>query len=122
MMRYAITGTLLLALLLVLATLWMADREWRDYEHGNDQVPQLETLAGDTASAGPLPLLEIIQRLRLPEDTRILEIKQEHSGHGMHYDIELVTAGGRIYKLSVDPYTAKIIETEEAHETAAGGR
>ncbi len=121
-MRYAVTGILLLALLLGLATLRMANQEWEGYEHGGEKIPQLEINSGDSDSEGVLPLQEIIQQLQLPASTRILEIEREHSGQSMHYDIELVTAAGRIYKLHVDPYTARVIETEGADETAAGGR
>ncbi len=122
MMRYIITGILLLALFLGLASLWMANQEWVSYKHGGEHIPRLEMRAGDAASEGLLPLQEIIRQLRLPADTRILEVEQEHSGRSIHYDIELVTAEGRIYKLHVDPYTAEVVEAEEAHETAAGGR
>ena len=108
-----VSGTVLLALLLGLSALWMADRQWIGYEHEKTPVPQTGVRPIDSNTRTPLPLPAIIERLELPASTRILEIEREHRSEIMHYDIELVTDKGKIYKLHVDPYTAEIVKREE---------
>jgi len=114
---------LLLALLLGLAALWMARDAWEEYEHGEAYLPQ--NLAGgrEGRETGLLPLEEIIRRLELPRESRILEVEREEKGGRLYYEIELLTPGGRVRELYVDPRTAEVVGMEEeSHETAAGGR
>lgn len=115
-MRKPLIIIIVLALLLGAVTFWMADRQWGGYER---QARQHETSGlKKTAdlSEGVLSLLEILQRLKLPEDTRILEVEREHHDGNMYYEIELVNAQGRIFELLIDPYTAKVVKQEEEED------
>ena len=112
-MRYIVSGILLLALLLGLLALWMANRQWHDYEKEGKPASPMAVRPLEKKDKNPLPLQTIIGRLQLPKGTRILEIEREHRSHIMHYEFELVTAEGRFYELHVDPYTAEIVEREK---------
>ena len=113
-MRYIVSGILLLALLLGFSALWMANHEWEGHEHEKSPVVrQTGIRPRNDGAQHPLPLHTIIEKLKLPKDTRILEIEREHRSSIMHYDIELVTAEGRIYKIHVDPFTARIVKREK---------
>ncbi len=115
MARYLVVTTLLFALFLGGAAIWMAEKEWDAYEHRDEPDERVNTRLIDENSPAPLSLRTLVERLELPRDTRILEVEREHHGERMYYEIELLTAEGRIYQLHVDPYTAVIIDRKERH-------
>lgn len=112
-MRKPFVIIVVLALLLGAAALWMAERQWGGYERQarRDDASGLRKTA--ELLEGMLSLQEILQRLKLPEDLRILEVEREHHGGKLYYEIELVNAEGRIFELLIDPYTAKVVKQEE---------
>lgn len=60
-----------------------------------------------------LPLEQILQRLGLGPDARILEIETEIE-HGRYlYEIEYLTADGRVYEALVDARSGEILEQDE---------
>lgn len=112
-MRYLITITLILAVLLGMLALWMKNSECSDSYSKEISTPETGVRTLNYAASDPLPLETIIKRLSLPKDTRILEIEREHRSRIMHYDIELITVDGKIYKIHINPYTAEIVERED---------
>ncbi len=122
-----VPAILLVALLLGILALWMAHEEWEEYEHHADwRVPELAPGAGAPGS-GLLSLDQVVERLRFPEGTRVLEVEREEERDRLVYEIEYLTPEGHYRELRVDPRTAEILgmedeEEEESHETAAGGR
>ena len=102
-----------LALLLGAVALWMAESQWGGYERQARQHDASGLRKTAELSEGMLSLQEILQRLKLPEDTRILEVEREPHGGKLYYEIELVNAEGRIFELLIDPYTAKVVKQEE---------
>ncbi len=125
MQRLLFPLVLVLALLLGAVALWLAREAWEEYEHGEAYLPH--GMEGGTGwrETGLLSLREIIRRLDLPEESRILEVEREEKEGRLYYEIELLMPGGRVRELLVDPRTAEVVgmeEEEELHETAAGGR
>ncbi len=116
LMRKPLIITIVLALLLGAVALWMADRQWGGYERQARQHEASGLRKTADLSEGILSLQEIFQRLKLPEDTRILEVEREHHDGNMYYEIELVNAEGRIFGLLIDPYTAKVVRQEEEED------
>ncbi len=123
MQRLLFPLVLVLALLLGAVALWLAREAWEEYEHGEAYLPH--GMEGGTGwrEKGFLSLQEIIRRLELPEESRILEVEREEKEGRLYYEIELLMPGGRVRELYVDPRTAEVVGMEEElHETAAGGR
>lgn len=60
-----------------------------------------------------LPLETIIERVGLGPDTRILEVETGFEHGRRVYEIEYVTAGGRIMELAVDAGSGEVLEHEE---------
>ncbi len=113
---------LLLAALLAVAALWLAHREWEGYERSEWEEIALDAHGG-REGAGPLPLRRLLERLALPEGTRILEIEREHEEGVPVYELELLGPDGRVYELLVDARTGRVIgEEEEDDASSAGGR
>lgn len=112
-MRNAVIGTVLLALLLGVAAFWMVEKDRRNYERDNRSWEMSGTRKKRGVSPGILSLQEILQRLDLPRGTRVLEVEREYHDGDMYYEIEMVTAEGRVLELYVDPYTAEIVKQEE---------
>ncbi|WJW74305.1 PepSY domain-containing protein [Thiohalobacter sp. IOR34] len=114
----------LAALLLGLAALWLT-RE-NDAEHGPDEGrPAAGHGIPASGDSGPLPLQELVRRLHLPPDTRILEIERKQGDGRLLYEIELLTPDQRVYELLVDPRSGEVLEQEEEEDGdafAAGGR
>jgi uncharacterized iron-regulated membrane protein len=125
MQRLLFPLVLALALLLCLAALWLAHETLEEYEHG--EAYMLQDREGDAGwrEGELLPLQEILQRLELPKESRILEVEREVKKGHVYYEIELLMPGGRVREFLVDPRTAEVVgmkEGKEPHETAAGGR
>lgn len=60
-----------------------------------------------------LPLEDLLQRLDLGPDARILELESEYE-HGRHvYEIEYVDGGGRVREVYIDAATGEILEHED---------
>jgi len=60
-----------------------------------------------------IPLEELLRRLDLGADTRILEIETE-SEHGRHvYEIEYLNPGGRIREVVIDARSGEVLTGEE---------
>ncbi len=118
---------LALAILLVLGALWMAREAREDYEPAEAYPPR--QAAGNWKRGGMdlLSLQEIIRRLDLPPESRILEVEREERNGRQYYEIELLMPEGHVQELYVDPRTAEVVATEEEEgeeprETAAGRR
>lgn len=99
-MRNLITLLLLLSLLATGTVL--AGREDDDHERVYE-ARQDESI---------LSLEEILERLDLGPDARVLEVEHEIE-HGRNiYEIEYLMKGGDIYELEVDAATGKILKRE----------
>jgi uncharacterized membrane protein YkoI len=116
LMREPLIITIVLALLLGAVALWMAERQWGGYERQARQHEVSGLRKTADLSEGILSLQEILQRLKLSEDTRILEVEREHHDGNMYYEIELVNAEGRIFELLIDPHTAEVVKQEEEED------
>ncbi len=123
MRSYLFTGTLVVALFLGASAFWMAHEEWDEYEHGVGDLPTTDAVMNGDES-GPLPLQELIRRLQLPSDTRILEVEKKQRDGRLLYEIELLTPQGRVYELLVDSHSGEVVEQEEeeSHAVTVGGR
>ncbi|WP_457676332.1 PepSY domain-containing protein [Thiolapillus sp.] len=112
-MRRAVSTAVILSLLLAGAAFWLAEKEWG----GADYRPAHHDSAGLRRAVdfppGTLSLQEILERLELSPDTRILEVEREHHDGSLYYEIELVTPEGRIFELMIDPHTGKVVGREE---------
>ena len=60
-----------------------------------------------------LPLEEIMRRLDLGKDVRILEIESEMEHGAAHYEIEYVERNGRIRKIRVDARSGQVLGEED---------
>ena len=60
-----------------------------------------------------LPLEEIMRRLDLGKDVRILEIESEIEHGAALYEIEYVERGGRIRKIRVDARSGQMLREED---------
>jgi len=123
MRSYLFTGTLVVALFLGASAFWMAHEEWDEYENGVGDLPTTDAVMNGDES-GPLPLQELIRRLQLPSDTRILEVEKKQRDGRLLYEIELLTPQGRVYELLVDSHSGEVVEQEEeeSHAVTVGGR
>jgi uncharacterized membrane protein YkoI len=61
-----------------------------------------------------LPLETIVERAGLGADSRILEVETEFEHGRRVYEIEYVTAGGRIMEVVVDARSGEVLD-REAH-------
>jgi uncharacterized membrane protein YkoI len=113
MHRFSLPLILVVALLLGLAALWMAHEEWEAYEYSEPFRSVSGGRSTFTAHGTVLSLEEIVRRLRLPEESRILEVEREEKNGRLYYEIELLDGQGRVRELYVDPRTAEVIEEEE---------
>lgn len=125
MQRLVLLLVPVLAILLLGA--WRLTREAREgYEPAEAYPPRQMAGRVPVGEQGRLPLQEIIRRLDLPSEVRILEVEQEQRNGRQYYEIELLMPEGRVRELYVDPRTAEVLERgeeeEEPHETVAGGR
>ena len=106
-----IRTVLLVSLAIGLAALawWLAETEDENYQviqpgrinqdnHGNKLPP------------GLLRLDEIMQRLQLPQNSRILDVEIEMKNGKLYYEIELLMPGDEVRELYVDPYTGAAID------------
>ena len=109
---------LVIALALGLAAAWLGNRAWDHYERGEPH----EVFLGDDRESeknGPLSLQELLQRLSLPEKSRILEIELERHEGVLLYEIELLTPAGTVKEILVDPRTGQVMggsRTDEEEE------
>jgi uncharacterized membrane protein YkoI len=62
-----------------------------------------------------LPLEELLQRLDLGEDTRVLEIESEFDRGRRVYEIEYLDGGGRIREVLIDARSGEVLGHEEEH-------
>lgn len=60
-----------------------------------------------------LSLEELMRRLDLAQDTRILEIESEMEHGRAFYEIELLERGGRIRKILVDARTGAVVKEKD---------
>ena len=60
-----------------------------------------------------LPLEEIMRRMDLGKDVRILEIESEMEHGAALYEIEYVERGGRIRKIRVDARSGQLLGDED---------
>jgi uncharacterized membrane protein YkoI len=98
-MHYLITILLLLSLLVTGSA--MGDR---DDDH--------ERVYRARQDAAILPLEEILDRLNLRSNVRILEVEYERED-GMHlYEIEYLTGDGDVYEIEVDATSGVILKQE----------
>ncbi len=127
-MKYRSLLLLVLALALLVGAWLLAREQWQVYHRVtiDDTHPTL----ADEPRSGPLPLNELLARLTLPADTRIVEIEQEPEHGAFVYEIEVLEPDGRVRELLVDARSGRILgeehpdqETEERHHApVAGGR
>jgi uncharacterized membrane protein YkoI len=92
-------GLMILVLALLSPGLWGSE----DHEHAYRLREQSEIL----------PLEQIIGRLGLAPDDRILEVETEFEKDKRIYEIEYVTGEGRILEIEVDARTGDILERRE---------
>ncbi|TCP44178.1 PepSY domain-containing protein [Rhodovulum marinum] len=93
-----------LALLLGLAVPAGADRDDdRDHDRARDALARGEIL----------PLHTILPGLQDRFGGRLLEVELEREDGRMVYEVELITARGRILEIVVDAATGRVLETEE---------
>lgn len=59
-----------------------------------------------------LPLETIVERAGLGADTRILEVETEFEYGRRVYEIEYVTAGGRVMEVVVDARSGEVLQQE----------
>jgi uncharacterized membrane protein YkoI len=62
-----------------------------------------------------LPLEELLRRLDLGRDTRILEIESEFEGGVRVYEIEYLDASGRVREAMIDARSGAVLADEEDH-------
>jgi uncharacterized membrane protein YkoI len=62
-----------------------------------------------------LPLEELLRRLDLGPDTRILEIESEFEGGVRVYEIEYLDASGRVREAMIDARSGAVLADEEDH-------
>lgn len=94
--------TLLLLPMLVATGYLQADSKGNDHERAY-QARQQEKI---------LSLEEILGKLDLGPDTRLLEVEHEQE-HGRDiYEIEYLTTDGDIYELEVDAATGQVLKQE----------
>ncbi len=68
-----------------------------------------------------LPLQELLKRVQLPAEARVLEVEYEHK-RGRHlYEIEYLMPDGRVHEIKVDALSASIIKRESKDEDTRGG-
>lgn len=60
-----------------------------------------------------LPLEQIMGKLGLAPNDRILEVETEFEGDRRIYEIEYVTVGGTIKEVKVDARTGEVLRTKE---------
>jgi uncharacterized membrane protein YkoI len=63
--------------------------------------------------AAIMPLVQILERLQLPRDCRILEVEQEQEAGRYLYEIEYLTVDGLVHEITVDAVTGKTLTTED---------
>ncbi len=115
MYRLPVYTALFVALLLGAAAVWMGDQAWDRYQKGSPQEVRLAS-EGAQKEPGSLPLQELLQRLSLPESSRLLEIEVvQHNGVAL-YEIDLVTPEGAVKELLVDPRSGHVMKGRELDE------
>ena len=62
-----------------------------------------------------LPLEELLRRLDLGADTRVLEIESEFEHGRRVYEIEYLDGGGRIREVLIDAVSGEVLSDEEEH-------
>ncbi len=112
MYRLPVYSALFVALVLGAAAVWMGDQAWDHYEKGSPQEVSLAS-EGVQKEPGSLPLQELLQRLALPENSRLLEIEVVHHNGGALYEIDLVTPEGAVKELLVDPRSGHVMKGRE---------
>lgn len=60
-----------------------------------------------------LPLSEILRIVRRVEPGEVIEVELERDDGRLEYEIEVLTPGGRVRKVSLDARTGAILETED---------
>ena len=62
-----------------------------------------------------LPLEELLRRLDLGADTRVLEIESEFEHGRRVYEIEYLDSGGRVREVLIDAVSGEVLSDEEEH-------
>jgi len=93
---------LLLLPLMLAAAHVLADRKGNDHERAY-QARQDDSI---------LSLEEILEKLGLGPDTRLLEVELEHEHDRDIYEIEYLTNDGDIYELEVDAASGRVLKRE----------
>jgi len=60
-----------------------------------------------------LPLEELLTRIKLGPDARVLEIESEHEHGRLIYEIEYVDGQGRIREVSIDAASGRVLGEHE---------
>jgi len=122
--RFLVFAVLIVALGLGVVA-WQLARERHEFHELREGIsPRNDSIR--EAGRGILTLREIIQRMELPEDVRILEVERERKKGKIYYEIELLMPGGIVEERLIDPYTGETVKYEReekgSHAPVAGRR
>jgi hypothetical protein len=115
MNKIALISLPLLATALILPLQpWASDDKDHSKDHGKAYALR--------QNAEVLPLQELLNRVQLPADARVLEVEYEEK-RGRHlYEIEYLLPDGRVEGLKVDALSAEIIKREGKDKYSANER
>ena len=81
---------------------------------GQTQIPPDFELARDAVARGEiLPLAEVLSRLQKSHPGRVIEVELEYSDDRLVYEVELVTADGRLIEVDMNAATGEIVGMDE---------
>lgn len=69
-----------------------------------------------------LPLRTVLERLEREHPGQVLEVELEHDGERWLYEIKLLQADGRLFKLLLDARTAEVLRSKSRDHNGGGGR
>jgi uncharacterized membrane protein YkoI len=92
------------------ATAWARDGD--DHERARQAVQ-----AGQV-----LPLRTVLERLEREHPGQVLEVELERDGERWLYEIKLLQADGRLFKLVLDARTAEVLRSKSRDHNGSGGR
>lgn len=81
---------------------------------GQSQIPPDFELARDAVARGEiLPLADVLARLQETHPGRLIEVELEYSNDILVYEVELVTADGRLIEVDMNAATGEIVDMDE---------
>ncbi|CAM3264113.1 Peptidase propeptide and YPEB domain-containing protein [Paracoccus aminovorans] len=92
-----------LVLALPLAAARAQDVSAPDYEFARDAVARGQILS----------LAEVLARLQHSHPGRVVEVELERDDDMLIYEVEMVTADGRLIEIEIDAATGRIIDLDE---------